>query len=574
MRWSELGGEALHRAQQEHRIILINVVATWCHWCHVMEEETYADPEVAALLEQHFVTIRVDSDARPDVAERYRAWGWPATAVLTPDARPVLQLRGYRSPHKFAALLRELIADHQSGSLMQREVVEPTLPVDTDLESLRSFVAEQLDGYYDEASGGWGSVQKYPFPAPVEHALLRSRVRGQERWRDRALATLDGEVHLIDPVWGGMYQYSLRGGWTHPHYEKITAIQAGAISSFAQAAMHTGDQSWLQPARDVARYMTTMMRDPEGGFYTSQDADLRIAGQPTVVGSEYYALGDEGRRRLGTPRIDHAIYADLNGAMIRALVELYAASGDRSYLQHAINAAERGLETHRAPGGGIRHGADDRGLLHLRDQVFMGRALLSLYAATGDHAWLRQATQIGAFMREHLEDASRGGFHAHTEDPNLVGVFAERRKPLEENGLAARFFVELHHYLDVGEAEPSPWLSCARRAVLAVGTPETIRERGRIIGEYLLAIEALTLPHVDVTIVGPADDPQTDALHRAALGHPEPGAVLERSLPGERYPDIGRPAVYLCTDTACSTPITEPSEVASRIDAFASANLR
>ena len=99
-------------AKSERKIILVDVIASWCHWCHVMDEETYADPEVAALLAEHFVAIRVDSDARPDVAERYADWGWPATAFLTSDARPVLELRGYQDPREFAALLRRLVADH------------------------------------------------------------------------------------------------------------------------------------------------------------------------------------------------------------------------------------------------------------------------------------------------------------------------------------------------------------------------------------------------------------------------------------------------------------------------------
>src|SRR5690606_4728988 len=108
---------SFERAASEDKLILINVIATWCHWCHVMDEQTFANPEVAALLAEHFVVIRVDSDARPDVSERYRAWGWPATAFLSPRAEPVLNLRGYRDPAVFAALLRELIAEHQRGEL-------------------------------------------------------------------------------------------------------------------------------------------------------------------------------------------------------------------------------------------------------------------------------------------------------------------------------------------------------------------------------------------------------------------------------------------------------------------------
>src|SRR5690606_26018624 len=156
---------SFERAAAEDRLILINVIATWCHWCHVMDEQTFADPEVAALLAEHFVVIRVDSDARPDVSERYRAWGWPATAFLSPRAAPVLNLRGYRDPAVFAALLRELIAEHQRGELRRLDERElPRAPVDADLDRSLRLARDQLDGYFDVEGLGWGGAQKYPWP--------------------------------------------------------------------------------------------------------------------------------------------------------------------------------------------------------------------------------------------------------------------------------------------------------------------------------------------------------------------------------------------------------------------------
>jgi len=189
--WAPWQRATFLRARAENRLILVNVVATWCHWCHVMEETTYADPEVAELLATHFVTIRVDSDARPDVAERYREWGWPATGFLSPDAQPVLELRGYRNPREFAKLLRSLVADRDAGELAHREaplVAQPSGAVA--LADVRSFVVAQLDHYFEPELGGWGKRQRYPWPAPVEHALGRARARGETIWHERALLTL------------------------------------------------------------------------------------------------------------------------------------------------------------------------------------------------------------------------------------------------------------------------------------------------------------------------------------------------------------------------------------------------
>lgn len=563
------------RARAENRLILVNVVATWCHWCHVMEETTYTDPEVVELLETHFVTIRVDSDARPDVAERYREWGWPATGFLSPDARPVLELRGYRNPREFAKLLRSLVADRDAGELAHRDAPAPARPAtDVALSEVRSFVTAQLDHYFEPELGGWGKRQRYPWPMPVEHAFLRARVRGETPWQARALLTLENSRKLVDPVWGGMYQYSI-GDWDHPHYEKITAIQAGAIATYAIAARVTGDAQWLAPARAVHRYMREHMRDADGGFATSQDADLRREGAEPVLGREYYARADAQRRALGMPRIDTAVYADLNGLMIDALCELYAATLDREVLDTAIAAADHVIAQHGTESGAFTHGGSDdpRGVLYLRDQAAMGRALVSLFRVTGDRAWLLRGERVAKVVLQRFTDATTGGLFAQTEDPEAVGALAERRMPHEEIGLTARFLLRLHRHLDGDGTTQTPYASAAMRALAAVGEPAAIEPEGRVVGMYLMALEEAMLPIVDVTVVGDPADPRTRALYDAALKWYEPRAVLEPSLPGERYPDLGKPAVYLCTDTACSTPITRATSFEATAEAFVQTSL-
>ncbi|KIG14917.1 Thymidylate kinase [Enhygromyxa salina] len=577
--WASWSPASFERAAREDKLILINVVATWCHWCHVMDEVTYADPEVAALLAKHFVVIRVDSDARPDISERYRAWGWPATALLSPRAEPVMNLRGYRAPQVFATLLRELIAEHARGELHQREDPRETrvsAPTDSDLERIRGKATAQLDRYFDVNGLGWGDKQKYPWSEPIEYAFLRARLRHDDpehtQWRDRALATLDAEAALIDPVWGGMYQYSLRGVWDRPHYEKIAMIQAGALENYAHAAMITGDARWLEPARAITKYLLGTMRDPSGGFYTSQDADLRRADHSSVEGEVYFALDDAGRRALGIPRVDRAVYADLNGLTIHALAELYRASGDRALLDAALAAATRILATHGRASGpnmlALSHGPGNaEALRYLADQAAMGWALLSLHRVTADPRWLDAATQLANSMLASLA-AEDGGFYAHTKDPDAVGVFAERRKPLPENALAAQFLLELHGLTDGDGSTDTPYLEPARAALLAVGGDAQIESRGKLVARYLSAIELLGASKIDISIVAKPGDPVGDALWQAALRVWEPRASFERSEPGQRYPDTGAAAIYLCSERSCSRPITDPAQVAAEAEAF------
>ncbi len=572
--WSSWERAAFDHARVHDKIILINVVAQWCHWCHVMDETTYEDPEVAALLAEHFVTIRVDSDARPDIAERYRRWGWPATAFLTSEAEGVLELRGYRDPEAFAKILRELIAERDAGTLARRErpslAREDAAPAGSaDLADLQATWLPVFDGYYDLEAGGWGEAQKYPWPGPIELSFLRARVRAavatEAEWQPRALFTLAGHRQLIDPVWGGMFQYSVRRVWTMPHFEKIAMIQAGAIENFSHAFMITRDPTWLTAAADITGYLLDRLQDPAGGFWTSQDADVRPpegSESPTVLGADYHALDDAGRRAIGIPRIDTHIYADLNGLIIHSLTELYRVTRDPKLLQAATRAAERLIRTHRDPSGGFRHG-EGPGLLHLADQVAMARALLGLYRVSQDPRWLAHAIEVAEFLQRDLA-APGGGFWAHQADPEAVGVFAERRMPPEENGLAAQVLLELH---GLGE-DRGPWRALAEGAVRAVGTPAILRPEGKVLSRWLFAIELLRSETVDITVVGEVGDPQADALWQTALELWEPRATFERSRPGERYPAAGGPAVYLCTATTCSTPIREVEGFAAAAESF------
>ena len=566
--WRDWGPEAFAEAQRDRKIVLVDVIARWCHWCHVMDEKTYADPEVMALLAAHFVAVRVDSDARPDVAERYADWGWPATGILTSDLRPVLELRGYQDPREFAKLLRSLVDDQRAGRLTGRRPAPPPPVRGGDLGALRAAGERQLDDFWDDKLAGWGRKQKYPIAADNEYALLRAHLYGETAWQERGLQTLERQRALIDPVWGGMYQYSVGGVWDDPHFEKIAAIQAGALESYALAFRRTRDPKWRAVAGEISRYVLGPLQDPEGGLYTSQDADLRAGPglKAPVLGAIFYAKDDAGRRALGAPEIDTHVYADLNGLLIRGLCQVYAAIGDEAARAAALRAGERLVRAHRTAEGGFRHADADAGLLYLRDQATVGRALLALHRVTGEARWQQLARELADFSLRALQDPA-GGFFAHTEDPTAAGVFAERRRPFEDNAIMARFLLELHRGLD-HDAEDLPYAPAAEKALRAIADPALVDSQGRMIGEYLTALAELTATPVDITVVGRPDDPAAQALLRAALAIDEPRASVAMSPPGARYPDRGAPTVYLCTDTACSAPIAEPAKLEAAAAAF------
>lgn len=555
LQWEPWSAETFAKAEREGRHLLVSVQAIWCHWCHVMNDETYGDPRVRRALAEDFVAIKVDSDERPDLADRFRDYGWPATALLTPDAELVVALRGHRPPDVFERLLRQVAAGERPPA---PEAVPPA--VEADLETLRVTARERLDELYDETLGGWGFRQKYPYGAPVEHAFFRARALGEERWEGRALATLEGYAKLVDPVDGGVYQYSLRHSWDHPHFERIAAVQGGVLGAFAEAARLTGEPRWYERAAQVRGYVDEVLGAPEGGWYASQDADV----DHDTPGAEYFPLDAAGRAALGTPRVDPHVYVDRSAQILVGMIAA-ARAGDGVALASALRAAER-IEEARDSDGLFVHELDvETGpVRYLLDQAWMLRAELLLHEATGEKRWRDAAIATASAIDADLSRpaAEGGGFYAHTPDPAATGLFAERRVPLAENGVAARGFVHLGRLTD-----DERWIELAKSA-LRSQTPATIEAAGRRGGDYLLALEELLGPYVLLSIVGP-DDEATRALHAAAFALPLPQRLVELDRPGEgRYPFPGQPAVFLCNESACSMPVSDPSELTAQAEAI------
>ncbi|HEX5657782.1 MAG TPA: DUF255 domain-containing protein [Polyangiales bacterium] len=548
--WRVWSQQAFAEARASHKLILLSVQADFCHWCHVMNATTYRDPRVLALLAEHFVLLRADEAERPDLRERYAAWGWPATALLTADAQPIVNLRGHQPAARFAALLEDLVERQRRGEPLT-ETALPRAVAPTHERAL-----QQLDASYDAQQGGWGTPQKYPFAAPVEHALWRSAVFHEADRQARALQSLQGYAQLIDPVAGGLFQYSLEGVWTKPHYEKLSAIQAGAIVNFSHAYRASADPSWLRYAQQTAGYVLTTLRSPEGAFYASQEADVGHVGEPTHrQGADYYRLRAEQRAQQLAPGVDERVYTNLNGELIVALCELYRADGDARWLEHARRALPGDKRAYA-------HEAASKDVLYLSDQVAMIRALDALALATFDPALEHRADDTLRFVLDTLQDTERGGFYAHTAIEGAAGVFAERQKPFDENAELAMLLTQRAHIEDDAELT-----TVARRTLTAIS--DQVAARGRMIGTYLLALEQVDGPYVMFSIVGHADDPAVRALQQAAYRAYVPQGIVAFNEPEHsRYPYPGKAALYLCSDNACSSPVSDPAQLPAALAAF------
>jgi uncharacterized protein YyaL (SSP411 family) len=495
--WATFSPETFARAKAENKYIVLDGSAEWCHWCHVMEATTYHDPEVRALLAARFIAVKVDVDARPDLEERYSDYGWPATVVFAPDATELGKYRGYIAPEKFASILREIVAsgraDRRGAETSRPAVKAPRAALSEEhLLWIQRATEVALDDLYDDEQGSWGMRQKAPLGGDNAWLLHRAS-SGDAEARARIVFTLDQQSHLLDPVWGGIYQYSAAPDWASPHFEKLMTFQAPALDNYAVAYRLTGDPKQLARARAMLGFLERFMKSPEGGFYASQDADLNAhdRARPFMDGHQYYALDERRRLAAGVPRLDTHEYGRENGLAIAALASFYEITKEPAALATAERAAARILATHAARGGAITHDAvlpDAAPVpIYLSDNAAFGFSLLRLYEVTKRDAYLKEARALADVMLAELTDEDGGGLFASTKDPNAVGVFAARRVPFEDNVMAVRLLTHLARAVPAAEAKR--YASAIDRILRAISTPEEIKARGRMIGDYLLALE-------------------------------------------------------------------------------------
>jgi uncharacterized protein len=545
--WSEA---AFDRAKIDRKLVLLDLGAVWCHWCHVMDKETYGNPEIAAYMDEHFVAIHVNQDERPDLANRYEDYGWPATILFTADGTELGKFRGFMPPKRLLALLEAFVADPTPGpSAISRAPVaaaDPVLPGELDESLHRAW-----ESAYDRKEQGWGDVLKYLDADSVELAMAEGR-------DDLARGTLDANLSLIDPVWGGVYQYSHGGVWSNPHFEKIMSFQAEDMRIYALAYRVYGDAKYLRAAKDIEKYLLTFLRSPEGAFYASQDADL-VQGEH---GGEYFALDDAGRRAKGMPHVDKHRYARENGWASTGLASLGRSDPEGPSLPAAKEAVRwtirerKLLEFPATPGSLVfshNREPDINAGFFMADNIAMARALFELHAATQDPEFLQRCKET---LRTIGSPGLRSEVGFATSTP-----FDTSRPPLpqvDENISLVRLAIRVFRL--TGETE---WKELAEHGMKYLAGVARDANGVRAAGILLAAREFASDP-VSVVVVGPADDSRTGDLLRAARSSPAGYLVIRRLDPGaseEYMMDAGAPTAYVCTDASCKGPFNDPEEL-------------
>lgn len=557
--WQKWDPSLFDKAGREHKYILLHMAAVWCHWCHVMEGTTYRDPDIQKAILDKFIPVRVDQDADPELSYRYEQWGWPATIMLDKDGNEILKRQGYLPPELFKKLLAVVIEDPSALKAATLGVPVDASAVALSHERRAKLEASMLQGY-DREHGGFGENQRFIQADTLEWALERGRALKRNdaagTWRDVAAKTLDGARRLIDPAWGGMYQYSDKTDWSGPHYEKLLNIQRDAIRTYVLSYEIGGDPRDLAAAKDIGRWLMDFMRSSGGAFYISQDAD---AGD--LHGHEFYAKSDAERRTSPQPSIDRNSYARENGWAVAGLAELYNATGDAAILAAARKAFDWTLANRRAPNGGLGHSRAANDDTHLGDTLAVAEAAMALYRATAERRHLAIAIELARIIaRDHKEAA--GGYMVRAPEPGAKGVLATPVRQIDENVAVTRLFNLL--YRNTADAAFRAGAEHGMRYLTSLA------EDDLVVPGALLADRELGREPAHVTIVGAKSDPAAQALYAAARRYPTRYLRIEwfdrteGPLPAADvdYPDMDQAAAFACANGACSTPVFTPAEVA------------
>ena len=304
VRWMEWGAKAFERAANENKPVLLDIGAVWCHWCHVMDRESYEDAETARLINEHFIAVKVDRDERPDVDSRYQAavaaisgqGGWPLTAFLTPDGKPFFG-GTYFPPvdqHGRPGLRRVLMTMAEAFEQRRGEVDESAASVmaaieqnerltegarDPGTELVEKIIAAAF-AQFDARFGGFGSQPKFPHSGAldllIDAAGRAASQPGGEQARRAALVTLDkmSRGGIYDHLAGGFHRYSVDERWVVPHFEKMSYDNAGLLKNYVHAFQSFGEVECARVAQETMAWLDEWLSDrQQGGFYASQDAD-------------------------------------------------------------------------------------------------------------------------------------------------------------------------------------------------------------------------------------------------------------------------------------------------------------
>ncbi|ELY90407.1 hypothetical protein C483_12883 [Natrialba hulunbeirensis JCM 10989] len=492
--WREWGQEAFDEAAKAELPILLSLTATWCDHCHEMDEETYAEPRIAANVNDSFVPVRVDVDRRPRVRDRYNMGGFPSTVFLAPDGS-VLTGAGYLGHDGMRQVLdsvRTMWDTKGSGAgRVPRPLREDNPPAGELTPDIESAMLGQLTEAYDETAGGWGQQPKFPLPDALEFALKRDR--------EMALRSFDAvSANLLDEYDGGFYRFATDPDWSGLQHEKLLDSNGALVRAFANAYLLTGRDEYREPAARTVEFLTTTLwNDAVDAFANSQ-----APGE-----TDAHGLDATDREAAAEPPVDDAVLAGPNALAIEGLATYAAYTDDERARRYATRALEtlrselidEGVVTHAHPDTVASGAGATAPLLATQARTL---SALTTAASVLDPDVLPTATAVADATIDQLRDDD-----SFVDGPETgAGLLDHPLRPLDSNVVLADALLDLTALTGDGT-----YRTVAREVLESfAGASDRF---GVQIAQYATATSRL-LEGPLVIAVG--DEPGAD-LHRAAL---------------------------------------------------------
>ena len=595
--WFPWGEEAFQKAKHEDKPIFLSIGYATCHWCHVMEHESFEDPEVAALLNEAFIPVKVDREERPDIDQVYMAYcqlstghgGWPLTIIMTPEANPFFAATYIpkSSRHGRVGML-DLIPRVQNVWATRRGEVEDSAAnnaeiinkasdwaIDTSIPSRETLMLgyQQLKDNYDPEHGGFGKAPKFPSPHQLLFLLDHGWATGDRDAFEMVEKTLQRMRlgGLFDHVGFGFHRYSTDAEWLLPHFEKMLYDQAMIALAATEAFAVLGDDRLKEIADRIFTYVIRDMTNPDGGFYSAEDADSEGVEGKFYVWSvdelnqllgedegrffgEVYQFTTEGnfveeathertganiphlkdtlnslpenqqnalensRKRLFEhrkkrihPLKDDKVLTDWNGLMIAAFARYAQVTGDHDAVTHAGRAAAF-VRNHLYSAEGRllhRYRVGHAGLqANLDDYAFLVWGLLELYQASFEVAWLTWAVELHEAMIERFWDSEDGGFYFSPSDGEAL---ISRTKEAYDGAIPSGNSVALMNLLRLARITGNTsYEEKADKLLKMFGAP--VRRQPSGFAAMLLGLGFFLGVSYEIVIVGEKQAPDTLAL--------------------------------------------------------------
>lgn len=656
--WYPWGPEALARARELDRPIFLSIGYSACHWCHVMERESFEDPSVAEVLNQHFVSIKVDREERPDLDQIYmsavqtltRQGGWPMSMFLTPALEPFYGGTYFPPEDRYGrpSFKRLLLALAEAWRTRREELVRTAGQLTEHLRSMENLEpgtgqlgldllersAGMLERAFDPVHGGFGSAPKFPHTMELSLLLRVWKRFGDDDALHMARLTLDRMAMggMYDHLGGGFHRYSTDERWLAPHFEKMLYDNALLTVTYLEAYQATGSSLYRRVVEETLAYVEREMTSPEGPFFSTQDADSEGEEGKFFVWSAHeieVILGKERaevfgyvydvtpggnwegknilhrsktdeqdssllkvnpdnlrgilepcRRELFAvrskrvwPARDEKVLTSWNGLMIHAFALAAQAFSEPRYARIAARAADFILCNMRSPNGLLfrttSSGSKPKLNAYLEDYAFLLDALVTLYEATFELRWLRDALALADVLMDQFWDSDQGGFfYTGKSHESLIS----RTKDSHDSSIPSGNSKAVMAFLRLAKLTGKSDLFDSAQKSLRLFSG-LLSSSSMAAGQMLMCLDFYLGPVREMVVVGPAGDEETGkALQLIRTGfRPNKVVALQLSsadplvgmvpLLANKTQTGGRVTTYICENYACAQPCTGLEEL-------------